>query len=132
MMLAAELRICCALALGVTLGCSSLVLTPRAEDSHAPSEYLAEVRAPAQRCNPPVELLRSAAEVQRPFTELASLSASCYPGTPAVCEQLLLQHACDRQADAVILMPAQAGATPLGASGQSQVSMSGRAVRWTD
>jgi hypothetical protein len=120
-------------AIAVTVGCSSILLpTPHVEDDAAPFDYYAEAKAPKQSCSPAVELVREASTVHRTYAEVASLSASCYPGAPQLCEQRLLVSACEHQADALILMSPEPGSTPLGASRQSQVSMSGRAVRWTD
>lgn len=114
--------------------CSSRVsclATPRPQDAPAPREYFRQTtEAPAQ-CDPPVEVLRSAAEANRPYREIATLSASCYPGTPRLCEDRLARRACERKADAIILMDSASGGTPPGSSGQSEISMSGRAVRWT-
>jgi len=116
---------------GCAVGCSSLSLTPRIQDSPAPHDYFAEAKPTKQACDPPVELVRSSADEHRPYHEIASLSASCYPGAPTLCEQRLLQNACEHQADALILSESEPGASPPGASGQSQISLSGRAVRWT-
>ena len=114
----------------LSLGCSSLLSSATLSDSGPPaSVYVAQAR-PAKTCDPPVELVRAAGDAHRPYVTVASLSSTCYPGTPELCERLLLQHACEHQADAVILVPAQAGATPVGAP-QPQISMSGQAVRWT-
>lgn len=115
-----------------TSGCG-LMATPRPEDNAAPSEYYNKLKSPERTqssCSPPVELLRSTSEALRPYDELATLSASCYPGTPSLCEDRLTQRACELKADAVILMQPTAGGTPPGSSTQSQISMSGRAVRW--
>jgi hypothetical protein len=79
-----------------------------------------------------VELLRSAAETRRPYRELASLSATCSPGARELCERRLLDRACQLHASAVILAPETAGGTPLGASTLSHISLSGRAVRWSE
>ncbi|HEX3855207.1 MAG TPA: hypothetical protein VHW01_29795 [Polyangiaceae bacterium] len=112
------------------LGCSTLLSSATLSDSAPPASiYVAEAK-PAKPCDPPVELVHSQEEAHGPYLEVASLSATCYPGTPELCERVLLQHACEHQADAVILVPAQAGATPAG-NPQPQISMSGRAVRWT-
>ena len=114
----------------LALGCSSLLSSATLSDSAPPASiYVAEAK-PAKPCDPPVELLHSSEQANRPYLEVASLSATCYPGTPKLCERVLLQHACEHQADAIILVPAQAGATPAGAA-PAQMSMSGRAVRWT-
>jgi hypothetical protein len=77
-------------------------------------------------------LLRSGSELIRPYQEVATVSATCYPGTPRLCEQRLTQRACELKADAVILVESTAGGTPAGSSTQSQIAMSGRAVRWTE
>jgi hypothetical protein len=121
------LAVCAALA----LSCSSLLSSATLSDSGPPaSVYVAQAK-PAKPCDPPVELLRAAEDAHRPYVQVASLSSTCYPGTPELCERVLLEHACEHQADAVILVPAQAGATPVGAP-QPQISMSGQAVRWTE
>jgi hypothetical protein len=123
--------VCLAAVAVLALGCSSLLSSATLSDSGPPAGiYVAEAK-PAKLCDLPVELLRSSDEANRPFVEVASLSATCYPGTPELCERALLQHACEHQADAVILVPAQPGATPAGAA-RPQISMSGRAVRWTE
>lgn len=103
---------------------------PRIEDSPAPREYYEQTTTAESTCSPPVELLRSASEVVRPYREVATLSATCYPGTPRLCEQRLKERACELKAEAIILMAPTPGGTPSGASTQSQVSLSGRAVRW--
>ncbi len=112
-------------------GCST-VLTPRSEDASALPDSYRQATAPPVDCEPMVELLRSAAEVRRPYRQVADLSATCYPGAPRVCEQRLLARACQLHATAVVLSEPTAEGTPPGASGQSRVSMSGRAVRWSD
>ena len=123
-------NLCVAAVATLALGCSSLLSSATLTDSAPPASiYVAEAK-PAKPCDPPVELLRSPEEANRPYLEVASLSSTCYPGTPKLCERVLLQHACEHQADAVILVPAQPGATPAGAA-PAQMSMSGRAVRWT-
>jgi hypothetical protein len=123
-------NLCLAAVAALALGCSSLLSSATLTDSAPPaSVYVAEAK-PAKPCHPPVELLSSSEAANRPYLEVASLSSTCYPGTPKLCERVLLQHACEHQADAVILVPAQPGATPAGAA-PAQMSMSGRAVRWT-
>ena len=104
--------------------------TPRIEDSSAPRQYVSATR-PQARCEPLVELLRSVAQANRPYREVASLSANCYPGVPTECERLLLDRACQLRADAVILMESRSEGTPPGAAKDSRVSRSAIAVRWT-
>ncbi len=111
-------------------GC--LALTPRNEDAAAPRDAYEQVTGPRPACNPLVELLRSPAEARRPYRELASLSATCSPGARELCERRLLERACELRASAVILSPETPGGTPLGASTLSRISVSGRAVRWSD
>jgi hypothetical protein len=125
------LRYTCLAALGaLALGCASVLSSATLSDSGPPAGVYVAQAKPAKPCDPPVELVRSPGQEQRPFVEVASLSSTCYPGTPELCERTLLEHACEHRADAVILVPAQAGATPVGGP-QPQISMSGRAVRWT-
>ncbi|HEY3665884.1 MAG TPA: hypothetical protein VGL19_07795 [Polyangiaceae bacterium] len=125
------LRYACLAALGaLALGCASVLSSATLSDSGPPASIYVAQAKPAKPCDPPVELVRASDDVHRPYLEVASLSSTCYPGAPELCERVLLEHACEHQADAVILVPAQAGATPVGAP-QPQISMSGRAVRWT-
>jgi hypothetical protein len=104
--------------------------TPRLEDASAPNDAYEQTRGAP--CEPPVELLRSESEARRPYRDVASLSASCYPGAPRLCENRLLARACELKADAVILRPSVPGGTPVGASKQSQISVDARAVRWAE
>jgi hypothetical protein len=113
---------------GAALSC---IPTPRPEDAPAPRDYFRQATAPKRRCEPAVEVLRSPAEARGNYKELASLSASCYPGTPRLCEDRLAERACELKADAIILMAPTAGGTPPNTSGQSEISMSARAVRWS-
>jgi hypothetical protein len=70
--------------------------------------------------------------VRRPYREVSSLSASCYPGARNVCLRRLERAACDHEADAVILSEPTAEGSPPGASTRSTVSISGKAVAWTE
>jgi hypothetical protein len=132
MTMRAACKVCFTVVVGAfALGCSSLLSSATMSNSGPPaSVYVSQAKAP-KPCDHQVELLRSSEAAQRPYTEVASLSSTCYPGTPALCERILLQHACEHQADAVVVTPAQAGATPAG-NPEPQISMSGRAVRWTN
>jgi hypothetical protein len=111
-------------------GC--FALTPRNEDAPAPRDAYEQVTGSRPSCEPMVELLRSAAQTPRPYRELASLSATCSPGARELCERRLLERACQLRANAVILSPDTPGGTPPGASFLSQISVSGRAVRWSE
>ncbi len=118
------------------LGCgttSSDVLAsavPRSEDGLAPRDYYRELKPAQSKCHPAIPVLSAAEVGGRTYHEVGSLSATCYPGAPAVCKRTLSESACEHQADAAILVESAAGAAPPGASGQSQISMSARAVRW--
>ena len=106
-------------------------LTPHLADAAAPQEYYRMMVNPAARhCVPGVPLLDAAEVHGRPFHELSTLSATCYPGAPSVCRQILSERGCELHADAVILQDSRGTGTPPGASNQSAVSQSGRAVKW--
>ena len=117
-------------------GCGgSLLDVPLTSDREAPPprEYFELAKRPtAPACDPPIQIVRDAAETGRPYRELATISASCYPGTPAVCEARLKERACELHADAIILLEAQKGGSPPGASHQPQIVSSARAVRWEE
>lgn len=87
---------------------------------------------PQKLCATEVEVVRSVAEANRPYREVANLSANCYPGVPTECERRLLDRACELDADAIILTEARTGGTPPGASADSRVVRSALAVRWTE
>jgi hypothetical protein len=112
-------------------GCG-YALTPRSVDAAAPGDALEQAAGPRASCEPLVELLRSASAARRPYRELASLAATCSPGARELCERRLLERACELRASAVILSPDEPGGTPLGGSKLSRISVSGRAVRWSD
>ena len=104
--------------------------TPRIEDASAPRQYASAAR-PHPRCEPMVELIRSVAQANRPYREVASLSANCYPGVPSECERQLLERACQLRAEAIILTDSKSEGTPPGATKDSRVSRHAIAVRWT-
>jgi len=104
--------------------------TPRIEDSPAPRDYYRLAKPSERKCRRDVPILRGDQAGGRPYQELETLSATCYPGTPGVCEQTLLERACERGADALLLVEPQALGSPVGASTQSSTSMTARALRW--
>jgi hypothetical protein len=108
-----------------------LALTPHPEDAQAPRDFYRQVRPPASTCKRMVEVLSPETPIRRPYKELSALSATCSPGARSVCERRLKDRACERGADAVLLN-ADAGPTPAGASSLSEISVSGRAVAWAD
>jgi hypothetical protein len=79
-----------------------------------------------------VEVVRSVAEANRPYREVANLSANCYPGVLSQCERRLLDRACELKADAIILTEAKAGGSSPGGTTDSRVVRSALAVRWTE
>lgn len=105
--------------------------TPRLEDASAPGQYMAAAK-PSKRCEPEVEVVRSRAGANRPYREVANLSANCYPGVLSECERQLLERACELRASAIILTEAQSGGSPPGGTTDSRVVRSAIAVRWTD
>jgi hypothetical protein len=110
--------------------CGGPALTPRLEDTHAPRDFYAQVHREEPACDRQVTVFPPGAAVGRPYKEVSSLSGTCSPGAIDVCEARMKQRACELGADAVILSEPSPGPNPAGASGQSIVSRSGRAVRW--
>jgi len=114
-------------------GCAYMA-TERIEDQAAPRDaykQLTQARA-TSKCERKVQLFRSTAEVLRPYRQASLLSATCSPGTPSVCDEVILERACALGADAVILEGASSKGTPWSASTQTLSSRGGRAIRWTD
>lgn len=103
----------------------------RPEDSTAPQEYRASMQ-PRELCAPEVELVRSPSSANRPYREVASISASCYPGVLSECERRLLDRACELKAQAIILTDAKAEGAPPGGTTDSRVVRSAIAVRWLE
>ena len=116
------------------VGCASISpsLALRPEDASASRDFYRGLKPAERTCKRDVPLLSSAEVGGRPYREVSALSATCYPGAPAACERTLANRACELNADALILNESSAGGTPPGASSQSAVSMSARAVNWTD
>jgi hypothetical protein len=111
-------------------GCVPLGLG-RFEDSSAPREYQSALRSHEQ-CAPEVEVVRSVGEANRPYREVANLSANCYPGVLSECERRLVERACELKAHAIILTATKGGGTPLGGTTDSRVTRSALAVRWVE
>ncbi len=121
-------------ALAALCGCattpSDVLAVPSPDDSLALRDYYRELKPSQSKCHPAVPVLSEAEVGGRTYHEVGSLSATCYPGAPAVCKRTLSESACAHQADAAILVESAPGGSPPGASGQAQVSMSARAIRW--
>ncbi|HET7542150.1 MAG TPA: hypothetical protein VFK05_19920 [Polyangiaceae bacterium] len=116
-------------ALVALLGCN-YVATPRIQDAPAPRDYYRLVKPAERKCARDVPLLNADQAGGRPYQELRTVSATCYPGTPGVCEQTLLERACELEADALLLREPSALGSPPGANPQSATSMTALAVRW--
>lgn len=111
-------------------GCLSALWPMRNEDLHAPGEVYRSANPEKSTCTHLVELWPSTPLTARPYKEIAKITATCYPGAITICERRLRDRACQLGADAVIAVKSEAGGTPPGASQQSLVSRSGRAVRF--
>ena len=104
--------------------------TPRIEDAPAPTDYYRLAKPKERKCKRDVPILRANQAGGRPYQELSTVSATCYPGTPAVCEATLLERACELDADALLVLEPQPLGSPPGANGQSLTSLTARALRW--
>ncbi|MES1183347.1 MAG: hypothetical protein ABUL60_06000 [Myxococcales bacterium] len=109
------------------LGCASNSASHAAYDLGPP---------PQSACLHRVESL-SAAELTRPYVELARLSATCPQLSPRVCEETLLKRGCDLGADAVVtdasrLLSPQPGTLPVarGRTTQALLAQEARAIRY--
>src|SRR6478609_935023 len=120
---------CCSVIFILLAGCS-VMATPRIEDAPAPSDYYRLAKPSERKCKRDVPILQANQAGGRPYEELKTLSATCYPGTPGVCEQTLLERACELEADALLVLEPQALGSPAGANTQSSTSMTARALRW--
>jgi len=116
--------------IGLALAGCNIMATPRIEDAPAPSDYYRLAKPSERKCKRDVPILHANQAGGRPYEELKSLSATCYPGTPGVCEQTLLERACELDADALLVIEPQPLGSPAGANTQSSTSMSARALRW--
>jgi hypothetical protein len=116
----------------VSLVASACFTTPRPEDLPATQEFLSVDTYKEKECDRPLAVIPAGAQSGRPRRELANISVTCYPGALWLCERRLKERACALGADAVLLSDAEPGPHPAGGSRLSQVSRSGRAVRWTD
>jgi len=114
--------------LGGLTGCQAL--SPRMEDSQAPIDFYRQISSSQKPCGHSVALIASGTTPTPPYDELSLISSTCSPGTPMLCDRILLETACELGADAVIVVRPKSGATPLGASALSQISKLGRAVRF--
>jgi len=110
-------------------GCSSMSEMHDADD-FALRDSFAAVRA-EKGCERPLEVISSASLIRRPYRQLASLSTSCSPGVPHLCERRLKERACALGADALVYQRNRGGVSYTGAV-YNEVSLDGRALRWVD
>ena len=116
--------------IALALASCNFMPTPRIEDAPAPRDYYRLANPSDRKCSRDVPILDAGQSGGRPYRELKTISATCYPGTPGVCEQTLLERACELDADALLLVEPQALGSPAGASTLSSTSMTARALRW--
>lgn len=110
------------------------LITPHPEDAAAPGDTVAQLRGADHhsRCSRHVQVVPPAVGVMRPHRSIASISATCSPGTPSVCEQHLRERACELEGDAVILSDRAAEPAPTTGSTRALVARAGQVVRWLD
>src|SRR5262249_16474797 len=113
----------------IALACVGCLGTPRVQDAPAIQDYVRQAHPPPNECHPNVPIHRSPPIDESDYVVVATLSATCYPGAPAVCERSLVERACKLGADILVVVETAAGGTPTGASGQSLSSMSARAMQ---
>src|SRR3954454_10308406 len=82
------------------LGCWAA--TPRPEDAHAPRDFYAQIHPAESKCDRDIAMLPPGATPGRPYKEVASLSATCSPGSIELCERRLKERACELGADALV------------------------------
>ena len=116
--------------LGFALAGCNYMATPRIEDAPAPRDYYRLAKPKERKCSRDVPLLNADQVGGRPYQEIKTISATCYPGTPGVCEQTLLERACELEADALLVREPSASGSPPGANSQSSTSMTALALRW--
>lgn len=112
-------------------GGATPALTPRLEDAAAPRDFYRSLNPDKPKCDPAPPILHQSEVGGRKYRELSALSATCSPGAPGACRRTLSDRACELKADALILDDVPEGPVPAGASGQSESSLSARAVTWT-
>ena len=106
--------------------------TRRPQDAQAPHDFYKQVSEKEVTCDRPVKVLPPGALPGRPHREVASLSATCSPGSIELCERRLRERACALGADALLLTESESGPNPAAAPMHTQVSRSARALVWED
>jgi hypothetical protein len=101
------------------------------EDTPALEDSITQLKAMPE-CDPPVEIVDAERLRLRPHRSVASLSATCSPGSPRVCKQMLLKRACELQADALMFDKHAGSGGQWQDPGYTLKPMSAHAFRWTD
>jgi hypothetical protein len=113
---------CCTLRVAWTALCALLLCTPSGCVRSRSGQDFYRLDVPPRTCTRPVELLR-----ERPssaFKEVALLGATCHGLAPYQCESRLLEQACTRRADAVIIIDQ----TFIGKKAEPRRMMTGSAI----
>lgn len=122
-------------AAGVRRGWLGLLLVALGCASNSVSRGAYDFAPPESECLHSVELL-SAAQLTRPYLELASLSATCPSLSPRACAQTLLARGCELHADAVVidassvLAPRTQFLPPRGRTNRALLAEEARAIRY--
>ncbi|MDB4990617.1 MAG: hypothetical protein JWN04_5795 [Myxococcaceae bacterium] len=124
-------RVAIRLLMGALLASCWSLSNAHDDNSFAPGDAYALLKQD-KPCKHQVSVLHSATQAVRRYREVASISASCSPGAPRVCEQRLRARACELEADALILQGLGRGGVPYGGGTYNLVSQNARAIRWLD
>jgi hypothetical protein len=108
-----------------------LIVGCRVEDTPALEDSITQLK-PLPECEHPVEIVESRRAMLRAHRSIASLSATCSPGTPRVCKQTLLKRACELKADALIIDQRASSGGQWQDPGFTLKPMSAHAIRWID
>jgi hypothetical protein len=100
------------------------------QDSQAPRDFYKQASEKEMPCDHPIKVFPAGSLPGRPHREVASLSASCSPGSLELCERRLKERACALGADALLLLDGESGPNPAAPPMQSLVSRNARALRW--
>jgi len=106
------------------------VATPRVQDAPAPTDFYKQATEKEKPCDRPIQVLPAGSSLGRPYREMASLSATCSPGSTELCERRLKERACEMGADALLLGETEPGPNPNNVPIQSLVSRNARALQW--
>lgn len=108
-----------------------LIAGCRVEDTPAWDDSIAQLK-PMPECDHPVEVIEAGRTLVRAHRSIASMSATCSPGSPRVCKQTLLRRACELKADALVIDKSAGSGGQWQDPGYTLKPMSAHAIRWTD